>query len=344
MSLRRPQRAGMTLIELLVVIGIIAILIGLLLPAVQKVREAASRMACANNLKQIGLAFQMYHDSYGTFPGNGGWDGQQFIYATDGSPTYVYTDNYGAPDPYYWGVGDPKRFGADQPGSWAFAILPYIEQKNIYDARAWTLPVKLYVCPSRRAAVALPAHNDDNAVYSGGGWAWGKTDYAANNLAVPNRPAGLVSLAAFTDGTSHTLLVGEKAMDIDYYATGSWFWDEPFFLGGSDSTSRKGNVVMADARGSYLTARENWGSPHPAGRSSSSPTARCIPSPSARRRRWCRPCARPTAAKSSPISNVFPRPERPHDAPPAGADRPRRVRAAFAPAGAADADGPHPRL
>src|SRR5437879_999581 len=98
-SLSKP-RIGFTLIELLVVIAIIAVLIGLLLPAVQKTREAASRISCANNLKQIGLGLHNFHDSFGHFPA-----------------TIRPADSNTGPTP---------RQG------WMLFFLPYIEQDNLY--------------------------------------------------------------------------------------------------------------------------------------------------------------------------------------------------------------------
>ena len=129
------SRSGFTLVELLVVIAIIAILIALLLPAVQSAREAARRIQCANQVKQMGLAVHNLVSAYDQFPtgGFGGWAS--------------YAPNTGP---------EKQRVG------WMYQILPYIEQENLYDEfdhqfDLQAQPVGIYFCPSRRGATKAPS-------------------------------------------------------------------------------------------------------------------------------------------------------------------------------------------
>lgn len=264
-------RRAFTLIELLVVIGILAILIALLLPAIAQVRETGHRTQCQNHLRQIGMAMQQFLGVYGVFPSNGGWDGNQTIPKVDGTAFTPHTEDFTTEGKYTWGVGSPKFSPQDQTGSWAYSLLPFLEQEIMYQKPDWTGAVAGYVCPSRRLPrAAVVVDSDTYGKYEGGGWTWGKTDYAVNLWAFDNRGT-CHDAAYFQDGLSNTILVGEKAFNPQVEVTNSWYWDEPFFLGGSKGTSRGGTGLNKDIPGDYPTNyplnpfKENWGSNHASG-------------------------------------------------------------------------------
>ena len=190
-------RRGFTLIELLVVIAIIAVLIGLLLPAVQKVREAAQRTACTNNLKQIGIAWNHFHDAYGSFP-NVSTAGGRSVYRT---------------------------------------ILPYLEQgvqvkssggliTNTNDANSFANdiryadagPVKIYICPGRRSTIKpwadyagafTPLQQVPNPLPAGDA-EWLALSVAHSLMDVPGGRTLNLAIVSAHDGTSNTLLMAHK--------------------------------------------------------------------------------------------------------------------------------------
>jgi prepilin-type N-terminal cleavage/methylation domain-containing protein/prepilin-type processing-associated H-X9-DG protein len=227
---RRSGRPGFTLIELLVVIAIISILMGLLLPAVQKAREAANRMSCSNNIKQLGLAMHHYELNHGKLPSSMiGWQ---------------YSNN-----PYI----PPALYGMS---TWAVLLLPYIEQENLYykfgiglcyydqPREAQLQPVKTYFCPSRRTSTA---GGPSSSIF-------GDTPHTMNLTTTPNMFPGALGdyavvidrsgynspnsqvpfltgpfregrghrFADFRDGMSNTLLIGEKQIPRGKMGVGWW--------------------------------------------------------------------------------------------------------------------------
>lgn len=228
-----PRRSAFTLIELLVVIAIIGILVSLLLPAVQAAREAARRMQCQNNLKQIGLALHNYATAHGSFP----------------SHTYY----------------SPRSDGSFHYSGWVPQILPYFEQASLgdlYDFRASFFDpqnqqaietkLALFECPSTPGGAELIPYvrhrdssgwhiDDDRGAYA--------SDYAGNRgyndpVIMPGVPAAArlgmfdgrenVGFEDVTDGLSNTMLVLESAGRAHWYVNGRMYDPEPNFGGWFD--------------------------------------------------------------------------------------------------------------
>jgi len=222
---RSVGRQAFTLIELLVVIAIIGTLVGLVLPAVQKAREAANRVDCKNNLKQIGIALHLYHDSEDYLPAGYLYTKPKKTGSGGGTQT---------PAPMILRRPPPTSFGEPQdPGwGWAALLLPYLEQAPLAQQIDYTLPVAapsnatarttvlpVYTCPSDRETglftvqttanqpLAQAATNCYAACFGGGVAPATKLDQG-NGVFFRN---SRVRLADITDGTSSTIAVGERA-------------------------------------------------------------------------------------------------------------------------------------
>ncbi len=278
----QSRRSAFTLVELLVVIAIIAMLVTLLLPAVQSAREAARRTQCTNHLKQMGLAFHNHHSALDYFPSAGGPDWTwQMTYNANGNPVV----------------------GEKQHGGWGFQILPYCEEVNVWEGGGQPDNMSKSVfargallswmfCPTRREPEAVEATDWlRNPQSSGRMMPHAKNDYAAaahdTNVTFRggftiSKPQGVgavtrswlsntesiapTSIGKIVDGTSKTLLLGEKRMNVSLLGKMQANDNEGYTTGWNHDTMRYvGRRPLPDFNHNVDPGDDRFGSSHTAG-------------------------------------------------------------------------------
>jgi prepilin-type N-terminal cleavage/methylation domain-containing protein/prepilin-type processing-associated H-X9-DG protein len=256
---RRSTRKAFTLIELLVVIAIIAILIGLLVPTVQKVREAASRLSCSNNIKQIALAWHNFEQVNGNFP---------------------YGGDFAMPPRYINGVPATRM---NQWAGWAFQILPFIQQEAIYSGSNFSIykkaiaaqgaKIPTYFCPSRRSPEEFNGRGMIDFAANGGTAQLSSiatdTPYRISHTTLlpgiikRNINGGCVRIVEVMDGMSNTVMIGEKSFDQKYYGQVKADDNEGYSIGYDQDVIRWGNIqpVQDKVTGDWW-GRKRFGSIH----------------------------------------------------------------------------------
>lgn len=238
---RAKKRRGFTLVELLVVIAIIGILIGMLLPAVQMVREAARRTQCSNNIRQISLAFHMHESSHGFFP-SGGWD-------------WFRPPNHGT--------------GKNQHAGWGYQILPYIEAQNVFESDALTAiatPNQAFFCASRRTPQTVVGEDSYFPRFRVPEVTRALCDYAGGNreqTGVLQRKEP-VAFRDIQDGASNTLMIGDKRLNLNRLGQPQDDDNEGYTAGWNEDTIRSTDLPPAPDYSADLGDGEKlFGSSHP---------------------------------------------------------------------------------